>query len=253
MHGVPVIGITTLTLSRIPGVRDGFPAGFAVSQAYIDALSAAGALAWPIPLIPEDPDMLASLVDHIDGLLIPGGTDLDSGQYGEPAHPKSDTPDLPRDETEIALIKKCIEEGRPMLGICRGMQAINVAAGGTLHQHVGGEVKHDNYDDETPRDLLAHVVHFEGDSRVRRVIGANEHPVNSLHHQAVRELADGFTPTAYAPDGLIEAMELPGHPYAVGVQWHPEELVRGDERMLQLFVDFVKASMGDERLIRVAT
>jgi len=117
MHGVPVIGITTSTLSRIPGVADGYQAGFAVGQAYIDALSAAGALAWPIPLVPEDQDMLSSLVDHIDGLLIPGGNDMDPAAYGAERHPKSDAPDLPRDETEIALIRKCLEGGKPMLDL----------------------------------------------------------------------------------------------------------------------------------------
>jgi putative glutamine amidotransferase len=251
MYGVPVIGITTRSLSRIPGVHEGYPTGFVVGRAYVDALAAAGALAWPIPLTPEDPDLLAKLVDHIDGLLIPGGTDLDPARYGQEPHPHAELPDPVRDETEIALIKKAIEEGKPLLGICRGMQAINVAAGGTLHQHVGGDLKHDYYDEGTPRGYLAHTVHMEGDSKVRRVLQADEHPVNSLHHQAVLDLGEGFKPTAYAPDGLIEAMELGGHPFAVGVQWHPEELVRTDERMLEFFVEFVNTSLGNERIIQV--
>jgi putative glutamine amidotransferase len=131
------------------------------------------------------------------------------------------------------------------------MQTLNVAAGGTLHQHVAGEVRHDYFDRSIPRDHLAHEVHLEGESRVRQIVDTAALSVNSLHHQAVRELGDGFRPTAYAPDGLVEAMELPGHPYAVGVQWHPEELVAADERMLRLFVDFVRTAMGDRKLIQV--
>jgi putative glutamine amidotransferase len=251
MHLVPVIGITTHSLHAVSGVSEGQPPGFAVGQAYVQALGAAGALAWPIPLIPEDPVMLERLVGHIDGLLIPGGTDLDPTHYGEEPLPTVELPDSPRDLTELALIRLALDRGLPVLGICRGMQTLNVAAGGTLHQHVAGDVRHDYYDRSIPRDHLAHSVHMQGDSRVYRVVRTEELPVNSLHHQAVRTLGDGLVATGFAPDGLVEAMEIPEHPYAVGVQWHPEELVANDDRMLGLFVDFVRAAMGERKMISV--
>ena len=252
MSNIPVIGITTHSLSAVPGVHEHHPSGWAVGEAYIRALAIAGALAWPIPLIPEDSQLLASLVNHIDGLLIPGGTDLDPLHYGEEPQPLVDSPDAPRDVTELALIRKALEEGIPVFGICRGMQTLNVAAGGTLHQHVGGTVRHDfHMDRAVPRDHLAHAVNVEGDTRVHEIVGPGRLAVNSLHHQAVKDLGEGLEATAFAPDGLIEAVEMPGHPFAVGVQWHPEELVDSDERMLGLFVDFVRTAMGDRRLISV--
>jgi len=252
MPDIPVIGITTHSLSAVPGVHEHHPSGWAVGQAYIRALAAAGALAWPIPLIPEDPDLLASLLGHVDGLLIPGGTDLDPARYGEEAEPLVDFSDTPRDATELALITKALEDGIPLFGICRGMQTLNVAAGGTLHQHVGSTVRHDFHTDRAvPRVHLAHAVDVEGDTRVHEIVGPGRLSVNSLHHRAVKELGDGLEATAYAPDGLIEAVEMAGHPFALGVQWHPEELVGSDDRMLGLFVDFVRAAMGERRLIRV--
>ena len=252
MSTIPGIGITTHSLSTVPGVHEHHPSGWAVGEAYIRALAGSGALAWPIPLIPEDPDLLASLLGHIDGLLIPGGTDLDPAHYGEEAEPVVDTPDAARDETELPLIRKALEDGIPVFGICRGMQTLNVAAGGTLHQHVGGTVRHDfHMDRAVPRDHIAHTVDVEGHTRVYEIVGRGRLSVNSLHHQAVKGLGEGMEAVAHAPDGLIEAVEMSGHPFAVGVQWHPEELVGSDERMLGLFVDFVRAAMGDRRLVRV--
>jgi putative glutamine amidotransferase len=143
------------------------------------------------------------------------------------------------DTAELALARWALAEGKPVLGICRGQQCLNVAAGGTLFQDIPSEVVGALDHRVEPRDARAHELAVEPDSRLADLLGATRTAVNSLHHQAVREVAPGFVAVAWAPDGVIEGLERPDHPFAVSVQFHPEELVPGhepSERLVQRFV-----------------
>ena len=150
--------------------------------------------------------------------------------------------DADRDRLEMHLVHSVIQSGKPFFGICRGLQVINVALGGSLYEDLPeqfpGDVRHDNHD--LPRDHLAHLVNVEKDSRLAQILANNHSQVNSLHHQGIRRLAEMLYPTAYAPDELIEAFELPSHPFGLAVQWHPEEL-QEHESMRCLFQAFVQS------------
>jgi len=166
-------------------------------------------------------------------------------EYGGEAHPKISRVDPPRDALELAMIRQSLEDGKPILGICRGIQAMNVALGGTLFEDIASQrpdsLKHDYYPDY-PRDTLAHEVLIEPKSLAGRILNAERLEVNSLHHQGIRTLAAPFRATAYAPDGLVEAIEIPEHPFALGVQWHPEWL-QTQPPMRALFRALVEAAL----------
>lgn len=215
---------------------------FSANQSYVRCVEAAGGLPFLIPLV-EREDTLRAIYDRLDGLLLTGGADVDPACYGEAPHPKLGEVDGPRDRVELALTRWALADGLPILAICRGIQVLNVAAGGTLYQdiasQVDGAIEHTYYPDN-PRDLIAHPVTIEPDSRLAAILGSTTLGVNSLHHQAVRDVAPGFAVTARAPDGLVEAIEGVDHPFALGVQWHPEELVEKDPRMRWLFEAFVR-------------
>jgi putative glutamine amidotransferase len=240
----PVIGIATFTLDALPGERT---AAWAVGQAYVRALAAAGAVPWPVPLLTGDETTLREVYDRLDGVFLAGGADVDPANYGEERHPRCDRSDPARDWTEFTLVRWAAADDKPLLGVCRGIQAINVACGGSLYQHVAdqhpGAVKHDWFATTDGRDYLAHEVRLRPGSRLARVLGGERLPVNSMHHQGIKRLAPGLAPIAFAPDGLIEAVERPGSRYFVGVQWHPEELTQS-QIMRDFFDDFVKAACG---------
>jgi putative glutamine amidotransferase len=240
----PVIGIATQTLDAISGER---PASWFVGQCYVRALTEAGALPWLIPLLSDDEATLRAICDRLDGVFLTGGVDVDPSLYGEERHALCDRGDPARDATEMALVRWAAAEDKPLLGICRGIQAINVACGGSLYQHVAEQhpaaIKHDWFSAAGhARDYLAHEVHLRPGSRLARVLGAGPLRVNSMHHQAIRRLAPGLVVAATAPDGLIEAVERPANRYFVGVQWHPEELTCTQPAMRRLFADFIDAA-----------
>ncbi len=165
--------------------------------------------------------------------------------YGHPDHSSIDGIDPDRDKVELKIIAHAIQKGLPLMGICRGLQIINVALGGDLYadileQHTQA-LKHQFYPD-FPREYLAHEVSIEQASMLANVFPDARVPVNSLHHQGVRNLAPGLKPAAFAPDGIIEAFEITGHPFGLAVQWHPENL-QEHENMRDLFRIFVEASM----------
>jgi putative glutamine amidotransferase len=241
----PVIGIATQSLEAVPGER---PAAWIMGQRYVRVLTAAGAVPWLIPLLPPDEATLRAIYDRLDGVFLTGGVDVDPAHYGEDRHALCDRGDAARDWTELTLVRWAVRDAKPLLGVCRGVQAINVACGGSLYQHISDQhpraIKHDYFPTATgfPRDYLAHTVRVRPESRLARVLGTVELPVNSMHHQGIKRLAPGLTPAAFAPDGLIEAVEDPARPYLVGVQWHPEELTETDPLMRELFRDFVQAA-----------
>jgi putative glutamine amidotransferase len=239
----PFIGLTT---SRILN-KYGYPQ-HAVAEKYIQAVINAGGLPLLIPLGLSS-DSLLELFPRLDGIVFTGGGDIAPQVYGGGQHPKVDDVDTDRDRIELALAQAAAEQGKPFLGICRGFQLVNVALGGTLYedildQHTGAQ-RHAWFPD-MPRDHLAHSIKLEPDSRLARILNDIEVQVNSLHHQGVRQVAPPLQPTAVSPDGIVEGLELPGHPFGVAVQWHPEWL-QEHASMRSLFKAFVDASR-DQRV-----
>ena len=241
----PVIGIATQTLPGVPGERQ--PC-WLMGRSYIEELRKVGAVPWVIPLIPHDGDTLQEIFDRLDGVFITGGVDVDPSRYGEPKTPLCGTTDPDRDAVEIALLRHALARDLPVLAVCRGIQILNVACGGTLYQDVSAQVpaalKHDFFPtpDQPSRKYLAHDVTVKAGSRLGRILGDARVPVNSMHHQAIKELAPNLAATAYAPDGIIEGVEGTDGRYLVAVQWHPEELTETQPGMARLFTTFADAS-----------
>ncbi|MDQ4079466.1 MAG: gamma-glutamyl-gamma-aminobutyrate hydrolase family protein [Gemmatimonadota bacterium] len=244
----PIIGIPTQAVQSFGGIPAHFPPSWAMSQRYILTLTAAGAIPWLIPLLPDDHNTLRGIYDELDAVFLPGGADIDPSTYGEQRHPKCERSDLARDRVEITLTKWAMRDGKPVFGVCRGLQLINVAAGGTLWQDLETQrptsMKHDYFPfrDGYARDHLAHTVAIRDGTQLAEIVGAGERPVNSMHHQAVRDLARGLVVSATAPDGLIEAIERPGEQFLLAVQWHPEALAEKDEVTQRLFEAFIAAA-----------
>jgi putative glutamine amidotransferase len=243
----PVVGIPTQTLQSLGGVSAEIPPSWVMSQRYILTLTAAGAIPWLIPLV--DDATVRGIYEQLDALFLPGGADIDPATYGSAPHPLCDRTDRERDRVEVALARWALEDEKPMLGVCRGMQLINVAAGGSLYQDLAeelpGALKHDYFPfsgQNFARDYLAHDVRVADDTRLARLLGAGTLKVNSMHHQGVRELGRGLVSTAVSPDGLVEAIEGEGDAYLFAVQWHPEALTDNDPRTRGIFSDFVAAA-----------
>jgi putative glutamine amidotransferase len=244
----PIVGIPTQTLQSLGGVSAEIPPSWVMSQRYIQTLSAAGALPWMIPLVTDD-ETLRGIYDALDGIFLPGGADIDPVSYGTAPQAPCDKTDRDRDRVELALAKWAIADGKPVLGVCRGMQLVNVACGGALYQDLAsqlpGSIKHDYLPfggAGHARDYLAHEITIAADSRLARLFGAGPAKVNSMHHQGIRTLAAGLVATAHAPDGLVEALEGPGPSYLLAVQWHPEALTERDASTRRLFAEFVEAA-----------
>jgi putative glutamine amidotransferase len=220
-----------------------------MSQRYIQTLAASGALPWMLPLLCDDPASMRAMYERLDGLFLPGGADVDPSSYAAERHPKCDArTDTCRDHLELTFVRWAMEEGKPVLGVCRGLQIMNLARGGTLWQDLADQVpgtdKHDYFpfDGRYARDHLAHTAALAPTSRVREILGADEVPVNSMHHQGIHTLGRELTVTAVAPDGVVEAIEGTGDGFLVGVQWHPEAMTERDPRMRRLFDAFIDAA-----------
>lgn len=215
----------------------------AVPQSYLRALETAGGVPLLIPVTDRE-STLQALYQRIDGLMLVGGVDIEPARYGELPHPALGKVDERRDWVELTVTSWTLADGLPVFGICRGIQTLNVAAGGSLWQDIAAQVpnalKHPYYPDY-PFNRLSHVVYLERDSRLAKVFGARELEVNSLHHQAVKEVGAGLRVTARSPDGMIEGIENNGKVWVVAVQWHPEWLLDDDARMMRLFEAFVAA------------
>ena len=233
----PLIGITPYRTYN----RYGHPQ-ICLSEAYVSSLAHAGALPVMLPLGMDEP-ALEELLDRLDGVLFSGGGDVEPERYGSQPHPLVGNVDADRDRVELFIIHKAVAIGKPFMGICRGLQVINIALGGSLYEDIldqkPGSLQHSTPDDQ-PRYHLAHPVKVEGDSQLAKILAHSEVQVNSQHHQGIRLLAEGLKPTAYAPDGIIEAFELPETRYGLAVQWHPEWL-QEHLPMQTLFRSFVQA------------
>jgi putative glutamine amidotransferase len=231
----PVIGISAYSERARWGVWD--TGAVLLPQQYCAQVSAAGGVPVLLPPLPG----IEHAVSRLDGLVLSGGADLDPGQYGATAHGKTYGVRPDRDTAEAALLAAALERGLPVLGICRGLQVINVARGGTLHQHLPDLVGHTGHG-PTPGAYGSHPVRVTPGSGLAGVLGRTEvDGVPTHHHQAIDRLGDGLTAVAWTPDGVIEAVELdaPGSPFALAVQWHPEA---GTD--LSLFRALVAAASG---------
>lgn len=218
-----------------------------IMPAYLEAIAAAGGIPLMIPLGLSEADLL-TLFSRIDGLLLPGGGDIDPARYGGDTSVSTLYDISPvRDETEIFLAQQAAAQAKPMLAICRGNQVFNVAMGGTLWEDIAhfmpGAMRHDYYR-QFPRNHTPHEVQVRPGTKLAHLLGVECTLVNSLHHQGIRQLGQGLVAAAAAPDGLIEAIELPNHPFALGVQWHPENLVHDDHKMRYLFTGLVESCIG---------
>ena len=238
MSDAPLVGVPCFSAERSGSRRP----LYGNNQTYIRALIASGAT--PLMIPPGlDSAALEALCQRLDGLLLTGGADIDPALYGEPRLPECGEIEPERDEMELALTRMALARDLPTFGICRGMQTLNVACGGTLYQDIAAQRPEALPHAQTalPRNHLAHPVVVERDSRLHALLGAEELRVNSLHHQAVSRPGEGVRLVGWAPDGIAEAMELPGRRFAIAVQYHPEELVETDALSRRLFAAFTEA------------
>jgi putative glutamine amidotransferase len=234
----PLIGITTdRYLGGLGLTQQG------ITQAYIESVYQAGGCPVLVPLGGPS-DAYVELVKRLDGILFTGGGDVQPAAYASQPHPRVAYVDEDRDRVEIALLPLTIERRLPFLGVCRGLQVINVALGGTLFEDIADQrpdsLKHD-YSPGYPRNFLAHPVDIKAESLLAQVLGVHQAQVNSLHHQAARRLAAGLVPNAFSPDGVVEGLELPDYPFGLAVQWHPEWL-QEQLCMRALFRAFIQAA-----------
>jgi putative glutamine amidotransferase len=217
-----------------------------ISVEYTRAVIAAGGT--PL-LIPTDFPVaeLESLRERLDGILLTGGGDIEPGQYSSESHPSLILVSPERDALEIELVKFAVKTDWPLLGICRGLQVMNVALHGTLTLDVPTQfpttIQHDRPYGQA-RDFIAHEVTIEANTRLAEIIGKDQIPVNSFHHQAVREMAPGLKVNARSTDGLVEGLEMPGSRFFMGVQWHPECLQKHSEQraLFQAFIQAVQSA-----------
>ncbi len=247
MSNRPVIGVTTQTLHAIDGIPAGLPESWVMNQRYFLAATIVGGVPWMIPLLDHDEDTLREIYDRLDGLLIPGGVDMDPATFGEERHPKLGSLDAARDRVELQLTRWAIEDRKPILGLCRGIQVMNVALGGSLYQDLAAQqpdgIKHDYFPTAGfRRDHLAHEVSLAQGSRLMAIIEKPTMLVNSMHHQGIKRLSPELASAAVAPDGLVEAVERDADHFMVGVQWHPEMFEMTDPHTRQLFRAFITAS-----------
>lgn len=209
-----------------------------VTLPYIKAVEQAGGL--PVLLPPGlDERTVTEWLSRIDGLVMTGGGDLDPAYFGEQCHPLCGKPNPERDKFDMHLAKWALETRKPTLGICRGMQVLTVASGGSLHQHIG-----DAHMEAGRRHEVVHSIAIEADSLLGRITGVQELGVNTVHHQAVNRVATTFRVVARAADGTVEAIEAPSQPFLIGVQWHPEALAPKMDEHAAIFRALIEAASG---------
>jgi putative glutamine amidotransferase len=228
----PLIGICAAIEQARYGAWDELAA--LVPRSYPDAVQRAGAIAVLLPpdgVSVKDP---GELLDRLDGLVISGGTDLDAATHGSEPHPETKGVNVDRDDFEVALCREALERDMPVLGICRGMQVMNVAAGGTLEQHIPDRLGHDNHR-VRPGEWAEHEVRLEAGSLAAESAGAEKLSIKSHHHQGVDRPGDGVTISGWTiGDDSVEAIEINDRAFALGVLWHPEE--DPDDRVIPSFV-----------------
>jgi len=216
---------------------------------YTEAVRRAGGM--PVVITPQE-ENAEELLARLDGLLLAGGDDFDPRVYGEEPHPSTELMDPGRQSNDLALARAARKNGVPTLGICLGLQVMNVAAGGSLIQDIdsqhGPEINHVS----PPSNRGRHPVDVLSGTRLGTILSPGQHDVNSSHHQAVKGIGAGLRTTARAADGIVEGLEDPSHPFYLGVQWHPEDMV-GEKSAAALFDAFIEAARARARQRREAT
>ena len=230
-----LVGITTYPPNA--GARYELP------SEYVAAVRRAGAI--PVLIAPGEP-RIDDLLDRLDGVVLAGGGDIDPARWGGDPHPTTEFVDEARDTLELDLAQRVMDEGIPTLAICRGMQVVNVALGGTLHPHLpetfDGTVSHR----QEPKWSHTHEIELEPGSLVAATMGAERVDPAGWHHQAIDRPGAGLAVTGWSPDGVIEAVELAGHPWMIAVQWHPEMTAADDQTQQRLFDGLVGAITGQD-------
>ncbi len=221
----PLVGITCDYQGGDKSPPEGSAPYYFLAEAYVQAVSLCGG----IPLILPDIEGSnpAAVIDRLDALLISGGNfDIDPALYGETPHPELGILKPRRTAYELGLLRAALAKDIPLLAICGGLQLLNVHLGGSLYQHLPAQcdsrVQHEQKGKEK---AAAHALSVEPKSTLHDILGTAEIMVNSTHHQAIKKLGEGLNAVALAPDGIIEAVEIPAHRFALGVQWHPEALI----------------------------
>lgn len=220
----PLIGLTTY--GRGADNRYMLPAE------YLDAVRRAGGV--PVLIAPGE-SRLEAILEVIDALILSGGGDIDPSRYNGKRHETNYAIDQERDTHELELGRRAIDSGKPTLGICRGAQILNVVQGGTLIEHIPDEFGETVLHRAPPREPVTHGVKIKTGSRLAKILGRDQFDATSWHHQALRGTAAGFEAVAHAPDGSIEAIEMPDHPWLIAVQWHPELSAASDPLQQKLF------------------
>ncbi|HSP21624.1 MAG TPA: gamma-glutamyl-gamma-aminobutyrate hydrolase family protein [Planococcus sp. (in: firmicutes)] len=238
----PIIGITA---SKELGKEQ-----YTIEQADTDAILQAGGLPIMLPHLLEEKD-IDQIANRIDGLFAAGGYDIDPTLFGEEPHPNLGVIIPSRDAFELALIKKVLELGKPILAVCRGAQILNIAVGGDMYQDISTQKEGDllQHQQKAPKFHGSHFVHIPEGSLLQRLAGTTQLKVNSRHHQANRMVPESFLVSGTASDGVIEAIESKEHHFVLGLQWHPENMaIAGDGPSMGIFRGFIEACLeeGDE-------
>jgi len=235
----PVIGIT-------PSQQNDFRE-IVLNKDYAEAIRVAGGLPVVLPIPGSMLDiMVKEYINVIDGLLLSGGMDLDPLSWGEEPLPGLRGIDPERDLFELTLVKEAINNGKPVLGICKGCQLLNIATGGTLYQDLSSRDKESlQHEQKAPRWYPTHNIIIEKDSLLYSILGREKIRVNSFHHQAIKEVGPDFKIVAISSDGVIESVEKKNGSFVLGVQWHPEAMWQQDENALKLFQKLVYESKHD--------
>ncbi|MBY7142652.1 gamma-glutamyl-gamma-aminobutyrate hydrolase family protein [Virgibacillus sp. NKC19-3] len=216
---------------------------YAVTNRNVKAISRAGGMPVMLPYFLEEEDV-DQMANQIDGLYATGGYDIDPTLFKEEPHPNLGTIIPARDQSEIALMNKFLEMDKPILGVCRGAQTLNIAAGGDMYQDIYTQINQVllQHSQKAPLDHGSHFIYVQKGSLLHQLTGSEKFRVNSLHHQANRDVSDYFEISAKANDGIVEAVESKEHSFALGLQWHPESMAAsGDIISLQIYERFIAA------------
>lgn len=211
----------------------------------IEAVLSAGGIPIILPNYQADEADIKTYVSQFDGILVTGGGDIDPTLFGEEPHQKLGVIHPNRDRFEVLLLQECLKQNKPILAICRGCQILSIAAGGDMYQDIYSQIDQEllQHIQRAPRPHPSHFIEIEPQSMLYKISGSRKYKVNSFHHQALRNMAEGFQVSARSSDGIIEAFESTAHQFVIGVQWHPECMITsGNEEAKQLLAAFIEHS-----------